>query len=251
MSTCMMQVSGTLLIASPPSILPRLMLGRSKKSLTLAGERHGLDAAEDVVGLEHGVVAEPRGRSVRGGAADGEAEREHALGLHADVKVGRLAGDREVAAVAALDQNVGAADAHRLGLFVGDAEEADLHPFLVAQIAQRAHHRGERGLHVVGAATDQVVALDARLELAGLAGDDVDVAVEDEHRAGALVLVISTGSPATSISSISKPLDSSQPLMKLTPVVIPSGVDVSYAIRRLARSVRPSRSGYRRQTASA
>lgn len=152
----------------------------------LAREVHALDAAEDVVRLEHGVVAEPGRGTVRRRAADGDSQREHPLGLHPDVKIGGLAGDREVAAVAALDQNIGAADPHRLRLLVGDAEEAHLHALFVAQIAQRAHHRRESRLHVVGATTDKRVALDARLELTGLAGDDVDVAVEDQHRTAPL-----------------------------------------------------------------
>ena len=64
----------------------------------LAAERQRLDPAEDVVRLEDRVVAEPRRRAVCGEAADLDADREHALGLDADVQVGRLAGDREVGA---------------------------------------------------------------------------------------------------------------------------------------------------------
>ena len=64
----------------------------------LAAERQRLDAAEDVVRLEDRVVAEPRRRAVRGDAADLDRDREHALGLDADVQLGRLAGDREVGA---------------------------------------------------------------------------------------------------------------------------------------------------------
>src|SRR5437588_587190 len=45
-----------------------------------------------------------------------------------------------------------------------------------------AHHRRKTALHVVGAAADQAVAVDARLELAGPPGHDVDVAVEDDRR---------------------------------------------------------------------
>ena len=41
---------------------------------------------------------------------------------------------------------------------------------------------GERALHVVGAAPDEAVALDARLELALAGGHDVEVAVEDHGR---------------------------------------------------------------------
>ena len=75
----------------------------------LARERQRLDPAEDVHGLQHRVVAEPRRRAVRGLAAHLDAQREHALGLDADVQVGGLAGDREVADVALFDEVVGAA----------------------------------------------------------------------------------------------------------------------------------------------
>ena len=63
----------------------------------LARERQGLDSAEHIDGLQHRVVAEPRGRAVGGAAADDDPAGEHALGLDADVQLGRLAGDREVA----------------------------------------------------------------------------------------------------------------------------------------------------------
>ena len=53
---------------------------------------------------------------------------------------------------------------------------------LVGEVAQRAHHRREPALHVVGAAPVQAVALDARRELLRLAGHDVQVAVEDQRR---------------------------------------------------------------------
>ena len=47
----------------------------------------------------------------------------------------------------------------------------------------REQHRRQRPLHVVGAAADQPVALDPRLELLRPPGDDVEVAVEDDGRA--------------------------------------------------------------------
>ena len=64
----------------------------------LAREGQRLDRAEGVERLQDRVVAEPRRRAVGGRAAHLEPHREHALRLHADVQVGRLAGDREVAA---------------------------------------------------------------------------------------------------------------------------------------------------------
>jgi len=121
---------------------------------------------------------------VGGAAVHDQAAGEHALGLDADVKVGRLAGDREVADEPAADEVVARAALDVLGLLVGHAHEADPYLFLVGQVAHRAHHRGERALHVVGAAADQAVALDARDELLRAPRDDVEVAVEDERRAG-------------------------------------------------------------------
>ena len=124
MSTSIVQRSGTLLKASPPSIRARLIDGRSKRSEDSRRERQRLDAAEDVVGLEDRVVAQPRRRAVGGDAVDRDPHRQHALGLDADVQVGRLAGDREVAAVAVGDERVDRALVDVVGLLVGDADEA-------------------------------------------------------------------------------------------------------------------------------
>ena len=60
-----------------------------------------------------------------------------------------------------------------------------------------AHHRRERALHVVGAAADQAVALDPRLELPLARGHDVEVAVQHDESAPlvAPASASSTGSP--------------------------------------------------------
>ncbi len=55
----------------------------------------------------------------------------------------------------------------------------------LVQVVQRAEHRRQAALHVVGAAADQPVALDARLELLRAPGHDVEVPVQDDQRAGA------------------------------------------------------------------
>ena len=60
--------------------------------------------------------------------ADLEPQRQHALGLDPDVQVGRLAGDREVADEAAVDQVVAAALGLLLGLLVADDPEPHPHP---------------------------------------------------------------------------------------------------------------------------
>jgi hypothetical protein len=46
-------------------------------------------------------------------------------------------------------------------------------------VLQRAHHRRQTALHVVGAAPDQAVPSDLRLELLGSPGNHVEVTVED------------------------------------------------------------------------
>ena len=54
---------------------------------------------------------------------------------------------------------------------------------LARDVDERAHHRREAALHVVGAAADEPVALDPRRELLVVRRDDVDVAVQDHGRA--------------------------------------------------------------------
>ncbi len=100
----------------------------------------------------------------------------------AHVEVGRLAGDGEVRLEAGGDELVGRAVLDLLGLLVGHAHEAHAHPILVAQVVQRAHHRGQAALHVVGAAALEPVALHARHELLRPCRHDVVVAVEDQRR---------------------------------------------------------------------
>ena len=148
----------------------------------LARERHGLDSPEDVDRLHDRVVTQPRRRPVGRAPVDEDAGRQHALGLDADVQVGRLAGDREVAHVAAPHEVVARADRDVLGLLVGDDHEPHADVLLLDEVVRGAHHRRQPALHVVGAAAVQPVALGAWLELLGVAGDDVQVAVEDDRR---------------------------------------------------------------------
>ena len=75
--------------------------------------------------------------------------------------VGRLAGDREVAEVALLDQVVRPALLELLGLLVGHAHEVHAHAVLGGEVVQRQHHPGEPTLHVVGATPEQAVAVEA------------------------------------------------------------------------------------------
>jgi len=57
-----------------------------------------------------------------------QAQRQHPLRLDPDVQIGRLAGDREVAGEAAVDEVVGAALGLLLGLLVADDPEPDADP---------------------------------------------------------------------------------------------------------------------------
>ena len=114
-------------------------------------------------------------------AAHLEPQRQHSLGLDPDVHVGRLAGDREVADEAGIDQPVAAAVLPLLGLLVADDPEAHPHPVLVAQRRGDDHHRRDRALHVVGAAPVEPIAFEPRLELLGVGGDDVDVALQHDR----------------------------------------------------------------------
>ena len=70
---------------------------------------------------------------------------------------------------------------------------------LVGDVLERAHHRRQAALHVVGAAADQAVALHARLELLGAARHHVEMAVQDDAgrllAARAPTSATSTGSP--------------------------------------------------------
>jgi hypothetical protein len=65
---------------------------------------------------------------------------------------------------------------------VGSPVSAKSDGVLLGGVAHRAHERRQRALHVVGAAADEAVALDARRELPRAGGDDVHVAVEDDRR---------------------------------------------------------------------
>ena len=90
------------------------------------------------MGLQHRVVAQPRGGAVGGDAADLQPQGEHPLGLDADLQVGGLAGDREVADEAAVDEMVAAALGFLLGLLVADDPESHPHLLLVAPSRRRS-----------------------------------------------------------------------------------------------------------------
>ena len=113
---------------------------------------------------------------------DLEPQRQHPLCLDPDLQIGRLAGDREVADEAAVDEVVAAAFGLLLGLLVADDPEPHPHPVLVAHRRRRHQHRRQRTLHVVGAAPVEPVAVDPRVELARPPGDHVEMAVQHDRR---------------------------------------------------------------------
>ena len=98
------------------------------------------------------------------------------------MEVRGLAGDREVAHEALLDEPVSPAVGLLLRFLVGDDAQAHAHLILGAKIGQRQQQAGERPLHVVGTAAVEAIAVDARHELLLAAGHNVDVAVEEHHR---------------------------------------------------------------------
>jgi hypothetical protein len=116
---------------------------------------------------------------------DLDPHRQHALCLHADVQVGRLAGDREVAAEPAPHDRVGRAHVQLLGFLVGNAHEPYANALLALEVLERAHHRRQPALHVVCPPADEPVVLDPRLELFGVAWDHVEMAVQNDARKAA------------------------------------------------------------------
>ena len=178
--------------------------------------------------VEHGVVAEPGRRAVGGDPADLEPQRQHALRLDPDLEVGRLAGDREVADEAAVDEVVAAALGLLLGLLVADDPEPDPDRVLVAHRRGDDQHRRQRALHVVGAAPVEPVALDPRVELARQPGTTSRWPCRTTVGAvSGPTSAFSTGSPRTSSRSASIPRASSQPSTNPAASVIASGSEVS------------------------
>ena len=83
---------------------------------------------------------------------------------------------------AGVDQLIAAPFGALLGLLVADDPEPHPHRVLVAQRRRHQHHRRDRALHVIGAAPVEPVALEPRLELVAMGGDDVDMALEHHRR---------------------------------------------------------------------
>ena len=182
MSTTMVQRSGTLLSASPPWIRPRLTDGRSNSSDD--SRENGRDSIRRNTSIAFRTALSPS-HGVEPCAARPWTLRRNASTPLAWTPTCRPVGSPVIAKSpreAAADDVVGRARVDVLGLLVGHADEADAHRVLLGEVAQRAHHRREAALHVVGAAPVQAVALDPRRELLRAAGHDVEVPVEDHRR---------------------------------------------------------------------
>ena len=117
---------------------------------------------------------------------DAQAHRDDALGGDADMHVGRLAGDREVADEALGDQQLAPALDLLLRLLIRDDPEPHPNGVLLAEVGSRQQQAGEGALHVVGAPAEQPVPFEPGLELLGPPGDDVDVAMQKHGRRGRL-----------------------------------------------------------------
>ena len=228
MSTSMAHRSGTLLSASPPRIRPRLIEGRSNSSELCRANGSDSILRKTSIALQNRVVAEPRGGAVGGDAADLQPQRQHPLGLDPDVQIGRLAGDREVAEEAAVDQMIAAALGFLLGLLVADDPQPHPHPLLIAHRGGGQQHRRQRPLHVIGATPIEPVPLDPRLELPGVPGTTSMCPCSTTVGASSgPTSAFKTGSPRTSSCAVSIPRASSQPLMKPAASSTTSGEEVS------------------------
>src|SRR5215210_2623307 len=144
------------------------------------GERQVVDLAVVLVGEKRGVLSQPGLGAMGALTAQRDADVEHALGLGTDVEVRRLARDQEVPGVAVGDQDLSAGFGAVFALLIGDDEELDrgFAPH-IPQVLDGVHHRGEGALHIVDAATVELVPRLPRLELRLLAWHHVDVAVQE------------------------------------------------------------------------
>ena len=153
--------------ASPPRIRPRLIDGRSNSSELWSANGSDSIFAEYLDRAEDRVLAQPRRRAVRRPALDQDPHREHALRGDADVHVGRLAGDREVADEALWTSRSPPRSVSSSDSSSGTMPSRTRTSSWSRRSASASMSAGERPLHVVGAAPVEPVAVDAGLELLG------------------------------------------------------------------------------------
>ena len=114
---------------------------------------------------------------------DVRPEHQHSFGLDANLELGGLAADDEVATEAFGDHHL-CAVRPRLGAFlVGNDDQLDAHTarrLRLGQVGEGEHHRAEGPLHVVGAPAEKLVAGPAGNELLGVSRHDVQVTVQQD-----------------------------------------------------------------------
>ena len=182
MSTSMQHMSGTLLNASPPSMRAMLIDGRSNMSDD--SRLNGRVSMRRNASCDLRIALSPS-HGVDPWAAVPDTSTRTASTPFACTPMWRSVGS-PVSAKSARRPSATSASVERLSTSSdsssGTHRKRHPDPVLLGRLADRAHDRGERALHVVGAAADEAVALDARLELALAGGHDVEVAVEDHGR---------------------------------------------------------------------
>ena len=180
-----MHSSGTLLIASPPWIRPRLIDGRSNISddVRLNGSdsiaRNTSTALSTALSPSHGVelwAARPW-TSIRI-ASTPLASTPMCMSVGSPVIAKSPPSPRLTATSVARSSSSSDSSS-------GTQIEPHPHAILALGVLERAHHPGQAALHVVGAAADQLVVLDAGLELLGTGRNHVEMAVQD-HAGGVL-----------------------------------------------------------------
>ena len=183
MSTAIRQPSGTLLSASPPWIRPRLIEGRS--NISDDSRENGSDSIARNTSIAFSTALSPS-HGVELCAARPRTSISIASTPLASTPMCRLVGSPVIAkspprprlTTPSLDASSISSDSSS-GTHTSRTRTAGL----ALHVLERAHHRGQPALHVVGAAADQPIPFHARLKLLRLGGHHVEMAVEDDARA--------------------------------------------------------------------
>ena len=182
MSTAIVHRSGTMLSARPPSILPRLIEGRS--NISEDSRANGSDSMLRNASIAFSTALSPS-HGVELWAARPSTSIRIASTPLASTPICMSVGSPVIAKspVRPRAQDcVGRALIELLGLLIGNADESDVNSLLAFDVLQRAHHRGQSALHVVGTAADQPIAIDHGLELLSPPRYNVEMSVQDHAR---------------------------------------------------------------------
>ena len=182
MSTSIAHRSGTLLSASPPRIRPRLIEGRSNSSELCRA--NGSDSMLRKTSCALSTALSPS-HGVAPWAATPPTSSRRASTPFASTPICRSVGSPVIAKSPMKPPSTRWSlprSRFLLGLLVADDPDPHPHPVLVAHRGGGQQHRRQRPLHVVGAAPVEPVALDPRVELPREAGNDVEMAVQDDGR---------------------------------------------------------------------